>query len=92
MNFRVTMLNCFPDPNLIVLPIQDKTTLETLTQQLAVKQSEDGKFSHAIMDFNMSGDSDGQYGLSLFQGLCVHVDGIWRRIPVLWRPVRNKSG
>ncbi|XP_072779709.1 transcription factor SOX-5 isoform X12 [Taeniopygia guttata] len=43
---------------------KDKTTLETLTQQLAVKQSEDGKFSHAIMDFNMSGDSDGSAGVS----------------------------
>lgn len=40
--------------------IQDKTTLENLTQQLAVKQNEDGKFSHAMIDFNMSGDSDGQ--------------------------------
>ncbi|XP_031408827.1 transcription factor SOX-5-like [Meleagris gallopavo] len=44
--------------------MQDKTTLETLTQQLAVKQSEDGKFSHAMMDFNMSGDSDGSAGVS----------------------------
>ncbi|NXF25421.1 SOX5 factor, partial [Rhodinocichla rosea] len=43
---------------------KDKTTLETLTQQLAVKQSEDGKFSHAMMDFNMSGDSDGHAGVS----------------------------
>uniref|UniRef100_A0A8C3NNS3 SRY-box transcription factor 5 n=1 Tax=Geospiza parvula TaxID=87175 RepID=A0A8C3NNS3_GEOPR len=43
---------------------KDKTTLETLTQQLAVKQSEDGKFSHAMMDFNMSGDSDGSVGVS----------------------------
>ncbi|NWY42860.1 SOX5 factor, partial [Sylvia atricapilla] len=42
----------------------DKTTLETLTQQLAVKQSEDGKFSHTMMDFNMSGDSDGHAGVS----------------------------
>lgn len=61
MNFAVTMFNYFPDPNPVILPTQDKTTLETLTQQLAVKQSEDGKFSHAMMDFNMSGDSDGQY-------------------------------
>lgn len=38
---------------------QEKTTLESLTQQLAVKQNEEGKFSHAMMDFNMSGDSDG---------------------------------
>lgn len=30
-----------------------KTTLESLTQQLAVKQNEEGKFSHAMMDFNM---------------------------------------
>ncbi|XP_057878182.1 transcription factor SOX-5 isoform X5 [Melospiza georgiana] len=43
---------------------KDKTTLETLTQQLAVKQSEDGKFSHTMMDFNMSGDSDGSAGVS----------------------------
>ncbi|XP_030397359.1 transcription factor SOX-5 isoform X4 [Gopherus evgoodei] len=43
---------------------QDKTTLESLTQQLAVKQNEDGKFSHAMMDFNMSGDSDGSAGVS----------------------------
>uniref|UniRef100_A0A803VCV9 SRY-box transcription factor 5 n=1 Tax=Ficedula albicollis TaxID=59894 RepID=A0A803VCV9_FICAL len=43
---------------------KDKTTLETLTQQLAVKQSEDGKFSHAMIDFNMSGDSDGSAGVS----------------------------
>ncbi|KAM7022440.1 transcription factor SOX-5 isoform 7-T7 [Passerculus sandwichensis] len=43
---------------------KDKTTLETLTQQLGVKQSEDGKFSHTMMDFNMSGDSDGHAGVS----------------------------
>ncbi|KAK2101822.1 Transcription factor SOX-5 [Saguinus oedipus] len=36
----------------------EKTTLESLTQQLAVKQNEEGKFSHAMMDFNLSGDSD----------------------------------
>ncbi|KAG8138424.1 hypothetical protein E2320_004320 [Naja naja] len=42
----------------------DKTTLENLTQQLAVKQNEDGKFSHAMIDFNMSGDSDGSAGVS----------------------------
>ncbi|XP_060544710.1 transcription factor SOX-5 isoform X5 [Pantherophis guttatus] len=43
---------------------KDKTTLENLTQQLAVKQNEDGKFSHAMIDFNMSGDSDGSAGVS----------------------------
>ncbi|GAB5573623.1 transcription factor SOX-5 isoform X5 [Prionailurus iriomotensis] len=42
----------------------EKTTLESLTQQLAVKQNEEGKFSHAMMDFNMSGDSDGSAGVS----------------------------
>ncbi|XP_067162264.1 transcription factor SOX-5 isoform X2 [Apteryx mantelli] len=51
-------------PGLGPLQLQDKTTLETLTQQLAVKQTEDGKFSHAMMDFNMSGDSDGSAGVS----------------------------
>ncbi|KAM6214494.1 transcription factor SOX-5 isoform 4-T4 [Rhynchocyon petersi] len=43
---------------------KEKTTLESLTQQLAVKQNEEGKFSHAMMDFNMSGDSDGCAGVS----------------------------
>lgn len=64
-NFAFTVFNDFPDVNPDIFPMQDKTTLETLTQQLAVKQSEDGKFSHAMMDFNMSGDSDGQYKLLL---------------------------
>ncbi|NP_001402752.1 transcription factor SOX-5 isoform 5 [Rattus norvegicus] len=43
---------------------KEKTTLESLTQQLAVKQNEEGKFSHGMMDFNMSGDSDGSAGVS----------------------------
>ncbi|XP_066210604.1 transcription factor SOX-5 isoform X6 [Saccopteryx leptura] len=43
---------------------KEKSTLESLTQQLAVKQNEEGKFSHAMMDFNMSGDSDGSAGVS----------------------------
>ncbi|KAM5263736.1 transcription factor SOX-5 isoform 4-T4 [Ctenodactylus gundi] len=43
---------------------KEKTTLESLTQQLAVKQNEEGKFSHTVMDFNMSGDSDGCAGVS----------------------------
>lgn len=43
---------------------KDKTTLESLSQQLAGKQNEDGKFSHAMMDFNLSGDSDGSAGVS----------------------------
>nr|KAF6370670.1 SRY-box transcription factor 5 [Myotis myotis] len=43
---------------------KEKTTLESLTQQLAVKQNEEGKFSHSMMDFNMSGDSDGSAGVS----------------------------
>ncbi|KAM4676784.1 transcription factor SOX-5 isoform 5-T5 [Discoglossus pictus] len=42
----------------------DKTSLESLTQQLGVKQNDDGKFSHAMMDFNLSGDSDGSAGVS----------------------------
>ncbi|KAM4676785.1 transcription factor SOX-5 isoform 6-T6 [Discoglossus pictus] len=43
---------------------KDKTSLESLTQQLGVKQNDDGKFSHAMMDFNLSGDSDGSAGVS----------------------------
>lgn len=43
--------------------LKEKTTLESLTQQLAVKQNEEGKFSHGMMDFNLSGDSDGLWPL-----------------------------
>ncbi|MEE6477422.1 hypothetical protein FKM82_011509 [Ascaphus truei] len=43
---------------------KDKAALESLTQQLAVKQNDDGKFNHAMMDFNLSGDSDGSAGVS----------------------------
>ncbi|XP_069084674.1 transcription factor SOX-5 isoform X2 [Pleurodeles waltl] len=43
---------------------KDKTTLESLSQQLQAKQNEDGKFSHTMMDFNLSGDSDGSAGMS----------------------------
>ncbi|KAJ8268992.1 hypothetical protein COCON_G00115990 [Conger conger] len=41
---------------------EKEKTLESLTQQL--KQSEEGKFSHSLMDFNMSGDSDGSPSVS----------------------------
>ncbi|XP_075458995.1 transcription factor SOX-5 isoform X3 [Ascaphus truei] len=44
--------------------LMDKAALESLTQQLAVKQNDDGKFNHAMMDFNLSGDSDGSAGVS----------------------------
>ncbi|XP_069484561.1 transcription factor SOX-5 isoform X2 [Ambystoma mexicanum] len=43
---------------------KDKSTLDSLSQQLAAKQNEDGKFSHTMMDFNLSGDSDGSAGVS----------------------------
>ncbi|XP_041113366.1 transcription factor SOX-5-like isoform X3 [Polyodon spathula] len=43
---------------------EKKAALESLTQQLAVKQTEDGKFNHAMMEFNMSGDSDGSPSVS----------------------------
>ncbi|XP_041113365.1 transcription factor SOX-5-like isoform X2 [Polyodon spathula] len=43
---------------------KEKAALESLTQQLAVKQTEDGKFNHAMMEFNMSGDSDGSPSVS----------------------------
>ncbi|KAL4612684.1 transcription factor SOX-5 isoform X1 [Arapaima gigas] len=41
---------------------KEKAALENLTQQL--KQSEEGKFSHAMMDLNISGDSDGHPSVS----------------------------
>ncbi|XP_035283163.1 transcription factor SOX-5 isoform X2 [Anguilla anguilla] len=41
---------------------EKEKTLESLSQQL--KQSEEGKFSHTLMDFNMSGDSDGSPSVS----------------------------
>lgn len=37
---------------------QDKAALESLSQQL--KQQAEDKFSHAMLDFTMSGDSDGR--------------------------------
>lgn len=52
---------------------KEKTTLESLTQQLAVKQNEEGKFSHAMMDFNMSGDSDGLWKFSYLFQYCAQV-------------------
>ncbi|XP_041441729.1 transcription factor Sox-5-like isoform X3 [Xenopus laevis] len=42
---------------------KDKSSLDSLTQQLTGKPNED-KFSHAMMDFNLSGDSDGSAGIS----------------------------
>uniref|UniRef100_A0AAR2K7V2 HMG box domain-containing protein n=1 Tax=Pygocentrus nattereri TaxID=42514 RepID=A0AAR2K7V2_PYGNA len=44
------------------LCLQDKAALESLSQQL--KQSEESKFTHAMMDFGMSGDSDGSPSVS----------------------------
>lgn len=38
--------------------VQEKAALESLSQQL--KQSEESKFTHAMMDFGISGDSDGE--------------------------------
>ncbi|XP_075066866.1 transcription factor SOX-5 isoform X2 [Mixophyes fleayi] len=43
---------------------KEKASLDCLSQQLAVKQSDDGKFGHTMMDFNLSGDSDGSAGVS----------------------------
>ncbi|MEQ2202895.1 Transcription factor SOX-5 [Xenoophorus captivus] len=42
--------------------ITDKAALESLSQQL--KQQADDKFSHAMLDFTMSGDSDGSPSVS----------------------------
>ncbi|XP_051544950.1 transcription factor SOX-5-like isoform X4 [Myxocyprinus asiaticus] len=41
---------------------KDKAALESLSQQL--KQSEESKFTHAMMDFGISGDSDGSPSVS----------------------------
>ena len=41
-----------------VCVVQDKAALESLSQQL--KQQAEDKFSHAMLDFTMSGDSDGR--------------------------------
>lgn len=38
--------------------VQDRAALESMSQQL--KQSEESKFTHAMMDFGISGDSDGK--------------------------------
>ncbi|XP_063302743.1 transcription factor SOX-5 isoform X1 [Pelobates fuscus] len=42
---------------------KDKASLESLSQ-LGVKHNDDGKYSHSMMDFNLSGDSDGSAGVS----------------------------
>uniref|UniRef100_A0A8C3AWA2 SRY-box transcription factor 5 n=1 Tax=Cyclopterus lumpus TaxID=8103 RepID=A0A8C3AWA2_CYCLU len=44
------------------LPPSDKAALESLSQQL--KQQAEDKFSHAMLDFTMSGDSDGSPSVS----------------------------
>lgn len=41
---------------------KEKAALESLSQQL--KQSEESKFTHAMMDFGISGDSDGSPSVS----------------------------
>ncbi|XP_060745008.1 transcription factor SOX-5 isoform X3 [Tachysurus vachellii] len=41
---------------------KEKPVLESLSQQM--KQSEENKFTHAMMDFGMSGDSDGSPSVS----------------------------
>ncbi|XP_072528970.1 transcription factor SOX-5 isoform X2 [Salminus brasiliensis] len=41
---------------------KEKAALESLSQQL--KQSEENKFTHTMMDFGMSGDSDGSPSVS----------------------------
>ncbi|XP_073400101.1 transcription factor SOX-5 isoform X4 [Dendrobates tinctorius] len=44
---------------------KDKASLDCLSQQLAGRQSDDGKLTtHTMMDFNLSGDSDGSAGVS----------------------------
>ncbi|XP_063785445.1 transcription factor SOX-5 isoform X8 [Pseudophryne corroboree] len=43
---------------------KEKASLDCLSQQLAAKQGDDGKFGHTMMDFNLSGDSDGSAGVS----------------------------
>lgn len=43
---------------------KDKASLDCLSQQLAVRQGDDGKLGHTMMDFNLSGDSDGSAGVS----------------------------
>lgn len=44
---------------LYIVCVQDKAALESLSQQLK-QQSEESKFTHAMMDFGISGDSDGK--------------------------------
>ncbi|XP_056410642.1 transcription factor SOX-5-like isoform X1 [Hyla sarda] len=39
---------------------KDKASLDCLSQQLAARQNDDGKLGHTMMDFNLSGDSDGE--------------------------------
>ncbi|XP_032895351.1 transcription factor SOX-5 isoform X5 [Amblyraja radiata] len=44
--------------------VHDKTSLENLAQHLSEKRPEDGKFGHAMVDFNLAAESDGSAGVS----------------------------
>ncbi|MEQ2174424.1 Transcription factor SOX-5, partial [Goodea atripinnis] len=66
---------------------KDKAALESLSQQL--KQQADDKFSHAMLDFTMSGDSDGTD--SHTQNKPEDVDAHTQKIYEHWSPSVSDS-
>uniref|UniRef100_UPI00398EFCE1 transcription factor SOX-5 isoform X3 n=1 Tax=Pristiophorus japonicus TaxID=55135 RepID=UPI00398EFCE1 len=61
---KVAVINSLGLNNCRMEKVHEKTSLENLAQHLTEKRPEDGKFGHAMVDFNMGGESDGNAGVS----------------------------
>ncbi|XP_069765179.1 transcription factor SOX-5 isoform X2 [Narcine bancroftii] len=61
---KVAVINTLGLNNCKMEKMHEKTSLENLAQHLSEKRPEDGKFGHGMVDFNMSGESDGNAGVS----------------------------
>ncbi|XP_072922181.1 transcription factor SOX-5 isoform X6 [Hemitrygon akajei] len=61
---KVAVINTLGLNNCRMEKVHEKTSMENLAQHLSEKRPEDGKFGHAMVDFNMGGESDGNAGVS----------------------------
>ncbi|XP_078276128.1 transcription factor SOX-5 isoform X5 [Rhinoraja longicauda] len=61
---KVAVINTLGLNNCRMEKVHDKTSLENLAQHLSEKRPEDGKFGHAMVDFNLAAESDGSAGVS----------------------------
>ncbi|XP_060698986.1 transcription factor SOX-5 isoform X5 [Hemiscyllium ocellatum] len=61
---KVAVINSLGLNNCRMEKVHEKTSLENLTQHLTEKRPEDGKFGHAMVDFNVGGEADGNAGVS----------------------------